>query len=93
MIKMNKKRGRPKKFNSRTKKVISRMTTEEKFHFKRICEKEGLSESEGIRMAAKALRYLSENNMIYCITKNQDEGNLNYCSTENQDEDDEDLYH
>lgn len=89
---MDKKKGRPKKFNSKTETIIGRMTIEEKFHFKRTCEKEGYSESEGMRMAAKALRYLSENDMIYCITENQNEDNLNYCITENEENEEDDLW-
>ena len=67
---MSKKKGRPKEINSRVRFKGTRMTIEEDFRFKKVCEKEGYSESEGLRMAAKALEYLSENGMIYCLTKN-----------------------
>lgn len=89
---MDKKRGRPKKFNSRVRFKGTRMTIEEDFHFKKVCEKEGYSESEGLRMAAKALEYLSENDMIYCLTENDEDDPLNYCLTENEDNEEDDLW-
>lgn len=43
-------------------------------------------------MAAKALEYLSENGMIYCLTKNEEDDNLNYCLTENEEDKDDDIW-
>ena len=89
---MSKKKGRPKEINSRVRFKGTRMTIEEDFRFKKVCEKEGYSESEGLRMAAKALEYLSENGMIYCLTKNEEDDNLNYCLTENEEGKDDDIW-
>lgn len=44
---------------------------EDDFHFRKVCEKEGYSSSEGLRMAMKALQYMSENGLTYCLTENK----------------------
>ena len=80
---MSKKKGRPKKIDSRTIVRKTRMTNEENYHFLKICEKEGYSVSKGLRMAVKALEYLSKNDMIYCVTENEEIDSMNYCATEN----------
>lgn len=74
-----KKRGRPKELNSKSKFRGVRVSAEEDFHFRKVCEKEGYSSSKGLRMAMKALQYLSENDMIYCLTENEKDDFLNYC--------------
>lgn len=33
---------------------------EDDFHFRKVCEKEGYSSSEGLRMAMKALQYIMD---------------------------------
>lgn len=89
---MSKKRGRPTDCNSRTRFKATRMTIEEDFKFRRVCEKEGYSDSEGLRMAAKALEFMSENGMISCLTKNKEMDNLNYCLTEINEESEDELW-
>lgn len=79
---MSKKKGRPKKIDSRTIVRKTRMTNEENYHFLKICEKEGYSVSKGLRMAVKALEYLSKNDMIYCVTENEEINSMNYCDTD-----------
>lgn len=56
---------------------------EDDFHFRKVCEKEGYSSSEGLRMAMKALQYMSENGLTYCLTENKNDDLLNYCLTKN----------
>lgn len=89
---MSKKKGRPKKIDSRTIVRKTRMTNEENYHFLKICEKEGYSVSKGLRMAVKALEYLSKNDMIYCVTENEEINSMNYCDTENDTDGDNDVW-
>lgn len=86
---MGKKRGRPKGFDGKSCVCRARISKEDDYIFKKICEKEGLSRSEGLRVALKALKYMSENGLISCATENKNDDYLNYCSTENDDFDDE----
>lgn len=80
---MGEKRGRPKELNSKSKFHGVRVSMEDDFHFRKVCEKEGYSSSEGLRMAMKALQYMSENGLTYCLTENKNNDLLNYCLTEN----------
>lgn len=89
---MSKKKGRPKKIDSRTIVRKTRMTNEENYHFLKICEKEGYSVSKGLRMAVKALEYLSKNDMIYCVTENEEIDSMNYCATKNDTDGDNDVW-
>ena len=89
---MSKKKGRPKKIDRRTIVRKTRMTNEENYHFLKICEKEGYSVSKGLRMAVKALEYLSKNDMIYCVTENEEIDSMNYCATENDTDGDNDVW-
>lgn len=89
---MDKKKGRPKKFNSRKHVCKTRMSDEEAFEFTRTCEKEGFNTSEGLRVAVKALKYLSDRGLIYCVTENENDDPLNYCVTENNEEDEDDIW-
>lgn len=88
---MQKKRGRPNKINSRRNLHVTRMTDEEDYVFRKLCEKSGYSESECLRKGMEALDYLLKNDMIYCITKNTEDDYLNYCYTENEDDFEDDL--
>lgn len=88
---MGKKRGRPKEVNSRGNIRKTRMSDEEAFILKRMCERESLTTSEALRLGVEALDYLSKNGGIYCVTENQNYEPWNYCDTEIDDEDD-DLY-
>ena len=89
---MSKKKGRPKEINSRSIIRKTRMSNEENYHFLKICEKEGYSVSEGLRMAVQALEYLSKNDMIYCVTENEEFDPMNYCDTENDTDGDDDVW-
>ena len=60
------------------------------FILEKCVKKEGYSSSEGLRMAMKALQYMSENGLTYCLTENKNDDLLNYCLTENE-EDETDL--
>lgn len=88
---MGNKRGRPKEVNSRGNIRKTRMSDEEAFILKRMCERESLTTSEALRLGVKALDYLSKNGGIYCVTENQNYEPWNYCGTEIDDEYD-DLY-
>lgn len=52
---MGKKRGRPKEVNSRGNIRKTRMSDEEAFILKRMCERESLTTSEALRLGVKAL--------------------------------------
>ena len=57
---MGERRGRPKELNSKSKFHGVRVSMEDDFHFRKVCEKEGYSSSEGLRMAMKALQYIMD---------------------------------
>ena len=65
---MGERRSRPKELNSKSKFRGVRVSMEDDFHFSNLCEKVGYSCSEGLRMDMKALKYLSENGLTYCLT-------------------------
>lgn len=89
-MELGERRGRPKELNSKSNFRGVRVSMEDDFHFRKVCEKEGYSSSEGLRMAMKALQYMSENGLTYCLTENKNDDLLNYCLTENE-EDETDL--
>ena len=86
---MGKRRGRPKELNSKSKFRGVRVSMEDDFHFRKVCEKEGYSSSEGLRMAMKALQYMSENGAFNGYPKNvEDDSTINvYPINEEEDED------
>lgn len=43
-------------------------------------------------MAVKALEYLSKNDMIYCVTENEEFDPMNCCDTENDTDGDDDVW-
>lgn len=74
---MGKKRGRPTEVVTRSIRRNVRLSLEEDYHFKKVCDIEGLSYSDGLRMAIKALRYLSDRDLLDILERSTDDEELN----------------
>ncbi len=83
-----KKRGRPKQFNSRTEQYRLRMNKEEAFWLDQLCKKEGLSKAAALRTLVKMGYDMSKNDTFNGYPKNNDTDMLNNVYPINEDDDD-----
>ena len=68
---MAEKRGRPKKFNSRSENYRLRLTKEEMYILDTICKKEHMTKAEILREGLRIVNNLSKNGRIIGYPKNK----------------------
>lgn len=61
---MVKKRGRPRKFNSRSEQYRLRLSLEERYILDELSKREGISKADALRKGLKIFNYLSKNGGI-----------------------------
>ncbi len=67
---MGKRRGRPKKIDSRTEQYRLRMNKEENFWLNQLCKNEGLSKADALRTLIKMGYDMSKNGAFNGYPKN-----------------------
>lgn len=87
---MQKKRGRPKKIDSKTDGYRLRMSKEERYLLEKICQNEGLSKADVFRALIKIGYDMSKNGSFigYPENRNDDYGIIGYPENEDNFEDD-----